>query len=242
MARRARIVMPGQAMHVIQRGNNRQATYYAEEDYRKYLDILFDYAEEHECHIHAYVLMTNHVHLLLTPQGEKSVSLLMQAVGRKYVRYINDVYRRTGTLWEGRYKSAIIDSDRYLLICSRYIELNPVRAGMVRGPGQYKWSSYRSNALGENEYEWLTPHSLYEALGITQNERQQAYRALFRSHIDKAALTLIRMNTQQCTAIGDNHFQEEIEKMLKRRIRKLSHGGDRKSKEFVGGVSSDLTP
>ena len=186
--------------------------------------------------------MTNHIHLLLTPQKENSVSLLMQSLGRKYVRYINGSYRRSGTLWEGRYKSAIIDSDRYLLTCSRYIELNPVRAGMVQGPRQYKWSSYRANALGRGEVEKLTLHPLYKALGRTTAERQQAYRALFRSHIDQEAMKQIRVNTQQCTVIGGSRFQEEIEKMLKRRVIKLSHGGDRKSKEFMDGVSSDLTP
>jgi len=242
MARHARIVIPGQAMHIVQRGNNRQATFYAEEDYWRYRDTLFEYAEECECQIHAYVLMTNHIHLLLTPQTEKSVSMMMQAVGRKYVRYINGSYRRTGTLWEGRYKSAVIDSDEYLLTCSRYIELNPVRAAMVKGPGQYKWSSYRANALGKGEIDKLAPHTLYKALGKTPTERQVAYRGLFRTHIDHDAVKLIRQNTQQCTVIGKTHFQEEIERMLKRRVMKNSHGGDRKSKEFMVGVSSDLTP
>ena len=239
MARYARIVVPGQAMHIIQRGNNRQATFYAEEDYRKYLDILFDYAGECECQIHAYVLLTNHVHLLLTPQTVNSVSLLMQAVGRKYVRYINGAYQRSGTLWEGRYKSAIIDTAKYLLTCSRYIELNPVRAGMVQGARQYKWSSYRANALGMGEMEYLTPHPLYKRLGETAEKRQAAYRALFSCQIEPESLNLIREGTQKCTLIGKDRFKKEVEKMLKRRVTKLTHGGDRKSKRFLKGFEID---
>jgi len=232
MARQARIVIPGQAMHVVQRGNNRQATFYADEDYRRYLDILFEYAEQHGCAIHTYVLMTNHIHLLLTPETEKSVSNMMQAIGRKYVRYVNGVYQRTGTLWEGRYKSAIIDSDHYLLTCSRYIELNPVRAGMVNGPDEYKWSSYFVNALGKDDKGTITPHVLYEELGSTKQQRQRRYRALFENAVDKDDLMLIRNNTQQCTVIGKNRFQDEIEMMLTRKIMKCTHGGDRKSIDF----------
>ena len=128
----------------------------------------------------------------------------MQSIGRKYVRYINRVYRRTGTLWEGRFKSAIIDSKQYFLTCRSYIELNPVRAGMVKGPGKYQCSSYRSNVMGVNGSEIMTPHPLYEALGGTAAERRRAYRAFFKCHIDKEALILIRNNTQQCTVIGKN--------------------------------------
>ena len=135
MARLPRIVIPGQALHLIQRGNNRQATFYADKDYRFYLECLQDASAHHGCAIHAYVLMTNHVHLLLTPRAERAASLLMQSVGRRYVRYVNHAYQRSGTLWEGRFKSTLIDSERYLLTCSRYIELNPVRAGMVDDQG-----------------------------------------------------------------------------------------------------------
>ena len=148
MARLQRIVVPGQALHIVQRGNNRQAVFFAEEDYLFYLDSLGRAAENTGCQIHAYVLMSNHVHLLVTPQSEEGPSRLMQSVGRSYVRYVNAAYRRSGTLWEGRFKSALIDSERYLLVCSRYIELNPVRARMVERPDDYRWSSYRANALG----------------------------------------------------------------------------------------------
>ena len=239
MARRARIVVPGQAMHIVQRGNNRQATFYAEEDYRRYLDILFDYAERTGCLIHAYVLMTNHVHLLLTPQEKVSVAELMQSIGRKYVRYINGAYRRTGTLWEGRYKSAMIDSEHYLLSCSRYIELNPVRAAMVKGPGQYKWSSYHHNALADCDVN-LIPHVLYEKLGKTLEERRRAYRGLFKTQLDDQAIKLIRDNTKRETVIGNKEFQQQIEMMLKRRVTKIEHGGDRKSKVFKEGSGQEI--
>jgi len=240
MARLPRIVVPGVAMHVIQRGNNRQATFFSEDDYYKYLEVLARAAVEYACEIHAYVLMTNHIHLLVTPLNEDSLSLMMQAIGRTYVRYINATYQRSGTLWEGRFKSALVESDQYLLICSRYIELNPVRAGMVKAPNQYKWSSNRSNALGKVD-PCLTQHDVYRRLGKSAALRQQAYKALFKNHLDTAALNLIRENTQQGSLIGDTRFQEEIEVMLKKRVKQFKHGGDRKSAEFEK-LSSVLTP
>ncbi len=240
MARLPRIVMPGYPLHVIQRGNNRQAVFYAEEDYLKYLETLRLSAEATNCYIHAYVLMTNHVHLLVTPAGKESLSLMMQSLGRQYVSYINRLYRRCGTLWEGRFKSALIDSERYLLSCSRYIELNPIRAEMVKGPGEYRWSSYWANGLGRKD-DLVKPHPLYEGLGNTKETRQKAYRDLFRSHIDADTLQLIRENTQKNTIIGDSRFQEEIQAMLERRVMKHGHGGDRKSQGFRES-SSVLTP
>lgn len=231
MARLPRIIVPGLPLHVIQRGNNRQATFFLEEDYRKYLDALEVASDEYECLVHAYVLMTNHIHLLLTPMTEKSVSLMMQAIGRKYVRYINGAYQRSGTLWEGRYKSALVETEQYLLTCSRYIELNPVRAGMVDAPGQYKWSSYCSNALGTDN-NCLTQHEVYMRLGKNDESRQQAYKSLFKNHLDTDALELIRDGTQKDTIIGDSRFQDEIKQVLQRRVRKHRHGGDRKSPEF----------
>ena len=138
MARLPRFVLPGHPQHVIQRGNNRQIIFCAESDYQFYLEKLLDAANEHACDIHAYVLMTNHVHLLVTPHEENSISKMMQSLGRYYVQYFNYMYKRTGTLWEGRYKASLIDSDRYLFSCMRYIELNPVRAkGMVEHPSEY---------------------------------------------------------------------------------------------------------
>ena len=240
MARLPRIVIPGQPLHVIQRGNNRQKTFFKVEDYQKYLDSLKQSAQEYDCDIHAYVLMTNHVHLLITPKQEESLSTMMQSIGRQYVRYFNRSYKRSGTLWEGRFKSALIDTERYLLTCSRYIELNPVRAGIVKEPEKYRWSSYAANALGYQD-TCVTPHPLYLRLGSTGEIRQQAYRALFDEHLDSDALRIIRENTQRNIVIGDSCFQSDIKEKLKRRVMKHGHGGDRKSKRFKT-VSSDLTP
>ncbi len=231
MARLPRLVIPGQALHLIQRGNNREPCFFADDDYRFYLDSLENAAQRYGCRLHAYVLMTNHVHLLLTPESVESPSVVLQSVGRRYVRYINQVYRRTGTLWEGRYKSALIDSDRYLLTCSRYIELNPVRARMVSQPGDYRWSSYRHNALGQTDM-LLTPHFLYINLDADVTQRCIAYRALFNTHIDPMELQAIRGATETGTVLGSNRFKENIETTLKRRIERLPHGGDRKSEVF----------
>lgn len=148
MARLPRFFLPGQPQHVILRGNNRTEIFCAEADYRFYLGKLRLACEKHGCDIHAYVLMTNHVHLLLTPQEEQSVGKALQMLGRYYVQFFNHRYQRTGTLWEGRYKATLIDTEAYLLTCMRYIELNPVRAGMVAHPSEYPWSSYGYNALG----------------------------------------------------------------------------------------------
>jgi len=151
MARKPRFNVIGVPQHVIQRGNNREPCFFAEEDYRYYVECLEESAKKFGCLIHGYVLMTNHVHLLVTPQVDYGVSQMMQSVGRKYVRYINYQYRRTGTLWEGRYKASLVDSENYLLTCMRYIELNPVRAGMIELPGEYRWSSYSTNGYGKED-------------------------------------------------------------------------------------------
>lgn len=148
MARHPRFCLPGYPQHVIQRGNNRDILFADDQDYRVYLEILGEASQRFGCAIHAYVCMTNHVHLLVTPIGESAISQTMQSLGRKYVQYFNHRYQRTGTLLEGRYKASLIDSDGYLLTCYRYIELNPVRAGMLEKPMRYSWSSHRYNAAG----------------------------------------------------------------------------------------------
>ncbi|MEK7207753.1 MAG: transposase [Pseudomonadota bacterium] len=237
MARLPRIVVPGQPLHIIQRGNNREPCFFADEDYRFYLDSLKDASSRYGCRVHAYVLMTNHVHLLLTPEAVESPSALLQSVGRRYVHYVNQVYRRTGTLWEGRFKSALIDSDRYLLTCSRYIELNPVRARMVEQPGDYRWSSYRHNALGQVD-ALLTSHFLYEGLDTDAMQRCAAYRSLFSVQADPVELQAIRTATETGTILGNDRFKENIEATLKRRIERLPHGGDRKSEVFRDQLKS----
>ena len=170
MARQPRFVLIGQPQHIIIRGNNRQSIFYAESDYELYLETLKKAAQKHDCEIHAYVLMTNHVHLLMTPHKPDGISKLIQMIGRYYVQYFNFTYERTGTLWEGRYKATLIDSEQYLLTCYRYIELNPVRAKMVGAPEEYPWSSYHANGLGKQN-ELISPHATYRALG--ENRAQQ---------------------------------------------------------------------
>ena len=212
MPRQTRYRLPGVPQHVVQRGNNRQVTFFDECDYRRYLDDLKMATEKYKCDVHAYVLMTNHVHLLMTPHHEDSISKVMQSVGRKYVRYINGAYKRTGTLWEGRYKASLIQTEMYLLRCYRYIELNPVRAGMTDSP-MYQWSSYGCNAFNK-ENDLIKPHKYYLALGKSGEERRWAYRELFSHHMDNTILHEIRESTDQCRVLGNERFRKEIEQAL----------------------------
>lgn len=191
MARQPRFTIPGVPQHVIQRGNNREPCFYSDDDYVRYLEDLHDAAVKNQAAIHAYVLMTNHVHLLVTPGLEHSITHMMQDLGRKYVRYINHTYQRTGTLWEGRYKASLVDSEAYLLTCMRYVEMNPVRAGMVEHPGEYRWSSYAGNAQGKKN-SLLQSHPLYHSLGKTDEECAYAYRELFRSQLNNEDVHDIR--------------------------------------------------
>jgi len=217
MARKPRFNLVGVPQHVIQRGNNREPCFYAVQDYRKYLECAEESTEKFDCLIHAYVLMTNHVHLLVTPQQDYGVSQMMQSIGRKYVRYINSVYKRTGTLWEGRYKASLVDSNHYLLTCMRYIELNPVRAAMTAVPGEYQWSSYQCNGYGKDGM-CITPHPLYTELGRTDEERTCAYRELFSTHLDYEQLHDVREALNQELVLGGSYFKEKIEAMTDRRV------------------------
>ena len=207
MPRRARITVAGVPHHVVQRGHNRQATFFADEDYLAYRHSLKEGAQRYHCAIHAYVLMTNHVHLLVTPANEDGLSRLMRYLGSRYVQYVNFVYRRRGTLWEGRFKSSLVQAEEYLLTCMRYIELNPVRANMVNDPAQYRWSSYRHNGLGQAD-ERITPHPLYVSLGKDEDSRLAEYRGLFRSELDEAALADIRVALAQGQPLGSERFSE----------------------------------
>jgi putative transposase len=229
MARLPRIYFPGCSYNIIQRGNNREPCFYAEQDYATYLGHLKDSAELSGVAIHAYVLMTNHVHMLVTPIGEGGVSRMMQSLGRKYVRYFNSAYQRTGTLWEGRFKSSVVDSERYLLAVYRYIELNPVRAGMVDHAGEYPWSSYQYNAVGRN-VSLINPHQEYLRLGKTDINRQHAYRSLFKGAMPDLDLNEIRESLQKEWVLGSERFRQKIERQLG--IKKITHGGDRKSLVF----------
>ena len=210
MARPKRLNLPFVPQHVVQRGNNRQNCFYSESDYRVYLKLLEKRCDDHKCHLHAYVLMTNHVHMLITPQVADGVSLLFRDLGRDYVRRINRKYGRTGTLWEGRFKSSLVDSDEYCLACYRYIELNPVRAGMVDHPGMYPWSSYSANTTMQRA-RLITPHETWLELGRTASERRAAYRRLFASELSSDQLRVIRRGAITGKRIGDMDLQEQID-------------------------------
>ena len=239
MPRLPRFILPGQPQHVIVRGNNREPIFYEEDDYRFYLEKLKQACDKHQCDLHAYVLMTNHVHLLLTPHKEQSIGKALQMVGRYYVQYFNYYYNRSGTLWEGRYKAALIDSVDYLLTCYRYIELNPVRAeGMADHPSEYPWSSYRFNALGQPD-SLLAPHKEYLSLGKTAEARQAAYRALFKTRIANKTLEEIRDCTNRAWVLGSDHFKERIADQLNRQAAPKARGGDRKSEAYRKKMGSD---
>lgn len=235
MARLPRYVMPGQPQHIIQRGNNRQIIFAADADYQFFRDALVDASRKHGLQIHAYVWMTNHIHLLATPQFENSISKVFQSVGRKYVQYFNNTYRRSGTLWEGRYRATVVDSEKYLLTLMRYIELNPVRAGMARYLGDYPWSSHGWNALGRTgpNGDWLQPHEEYLRLGLTCDGRRQAYRGLFETDIATADIARIRDSTHKGWALGDEKFQATTELLSKRRAASKGVGRPRKENNRV---------
>ena len=215
MSRRPRLVLPAVPLHIIQRGNNRSPCFACETDYRVYLSLLRQYAAETSCHIHAYVLMTNHVHLLLSTESTAGPSALMQRLGQHYVQYFNRRYQRTGTLWDGRFRSCLVESERYLLICQRYIELNPVRARMVRAPEQYPWSSYHANAIGADD-ALITQHLVYRGLGTQDDDRRTAYRHLFREALSDQLLSQIRHASNKNGPLGSAGFAQQTAAMLGR--------------------------
>ena len=234
MPRRPRVVLPDIPLHLIQRGNNRQVCFVADEDYRFYLDSLKAFAVKTGCWIHAYVLMTNHVHLLVSADRSESPGALMKALGQRYVQYFNRTYRRSGTLWEGRYRSCLTQAEDYLLACQRYIELNPVRAGMVAHPADYPWSSYRANAQGEED-ALVTPHEIYLGLGATEARRLAAYRELFRSELEPGLVEQIRQASNGNFALGSARFADEIAVVLGRRVTPGKSGRPRKQPEPQSG-------
>lgn len=219
------------SLHVIQRGNNRNATFRSAADYKRYRGILYEASQRAQCRVHAYVLMTNHAHLLITPEDSDGPSRMMQAIGSTYVFYVNCRVPRTGTLWEGRYRSSVIDSDRYFFACTRYIELNPVRAQMTDDPGRYLWSSYLRNAYGVHD-PLITPHFLYEALGTDAAGQQTAYRALFEDALTPEALAAIREAANSGDLLGDDDFRRKVEESVQRPVPRRLHGGDRRSDTF----------
>lgn len=230
MPRAPRITIPALPHHIIQRGNNRQAVFFDDEDYRFYLRCLRQAKDKCACQIYAYVLMTNHVHLLVEPARERDLGLFMQSVGRRYVRYINQRYGRSGTLWEGRFKSAVVSRDEYLIVCSRYIEWNPVRAGLVTHPRDYPWSSYHHRALGIGD-PLLDEDPWYAGLGSSPRERQQAYAAWLASGIRAKEWEQIRAATQRGRVIAKEEFQKQVEAKVGRRLVGESRGRPRKIRQ-----------
>lgn len=213
MPRRSRIVLPHVPMHVIQRGNNRSVCFVADEDYLFYLEHLEKIANKVGVVVHAYVLMTNHVHLLVTPESREGISSLMKRLGQRYVQYFNRMYKRSGTLWEWRFRSALVSEDAYFLGCQRYIELNPVRASMVDHPAEYRWSSYASNGQGQAS-SLIKAHALYMNLGRTDLERQAVYRELFRYQLDPGLVDEIRKATNGGVVLGSHRFADEVAILL----------------------------
>jgi REP-associated tyrosine transposase len=228
MARAPRITIPAYPHHIIQRGNNRQATFFADGDYNFFLACLRQAKIKCKCKIYAYVLMTNHFHLLVEPAEAGDLGRFIQSVGRRYVRYVNETYGRSGTLWEGRFKSATVSQDEYLIACSRYIELNPVRAGLVAHPKDYRWSSYRRRALGKSD-RWLDEDPWYAGLGITEIERQEKYRRWIDSQIDEGEWEQIRAATQRGRPIGREIFQKQVEAETGRRLVGETRGRPKKA-------------
>jgi putative transposase len=239
MPRRPRIHLPGLPLHIVQRGHNRDACFFTDEDYLAYKTWLGEALAATGCQLHAYVLMTNHVHLLLTPPSSDAVSRLMISLGRRYVQYINKTYRRTGTLWDSRYKSSLVQADAYLLLCQRYIELNPVRAAMVDDPAHYRWSSYRANGLGQTD-TLLTRHEVYAALGRDADERLANYRALFRPELEADTIGDIRLALDQGQPLGDSRFLDAIEKASGQRREAKPRGRPRRLEGSGVGAHEQL--
>ena len=210
MPRPRRLNIAGYPQHLVQRGNNRNRCFQDAVDFRLYLKLLSTACRRHSCDLHSFVLMTNHVHLLLTPRKPDGASMLFRDLGRDYVRKYNSRHGRSGTLWEGRSKSSLIDTDSYLLACYRYIELNPVRAGMVDDPASYEWSSFRVNALGQSN-DLITPHALWLTLGEDAAARRRAYIALFEDALTPETVNSIRSGLQMGLPTGSDAFKRFLE-------------------------------
>ena len=213
MPRKPRMYLPDVPAHIVQRGNNRDACFFSDDDYLYYLEVLGQGLRRYGVKLHAYCLMTNHVHLLMTPKDKVGISRVMQHLGRLYVLYINRTYRRSGTLWEGRHKASLVNAEEYLLTCYRYIELNPVAAGMVNTPEQYRWSSYSWHAWG-NKNIFIHDHALYQQLGSTIKDRQYAYRDLFKLQIPDEDIHKIKKSLDYNYPLGNDRFKQQIENAL----------------------------
>ena len=228
MARLPRYSITNQPQHIILQGGDGQIIFQQEQDYQYFHDCLEAAAYNYSLKVHAYVLMPDHVHVLATPGNKDSVSRVVQSIGRNYVQYFNECYGGIGTLWEGRYRATVVDPRHYLLTCSRYIELNPVRNQLVDKPQDYPWSSYAHNALAQTD-EMITAAGEYQKLGSTERECAREYKKLFRQKISAEQAQEITDATLKGWVLGDSKFAKKIEKLSGRRATQLPKGRPKKS-------------
>ncbi len=227
MPRPPRLNVAGIPQHVTQRGVNRQPCFFRDQHYRLYLQLLEGACSAHQCEVHAYVLMTNHVHLLITPSMPDGVSLVMRDIGRDYVRIVNKDIGRTGTMWEGRFRSSLVEDDAYSLACYRYIEMNPIRAGMVSHPEDYEWSSFAANALGRPD-PIVRPNPSYLALSQHAGCRAENYRRLFDTGLSSDQVSTIRHCLKKGVPTGGSAFVRNLEQSLSVTISNRAMGRPRK--------------
>lgn len=231
MARLPRLVLPNLPLHIMHRGNNRQKIFENKGDMSRILSDIAKSLIKADCQLHAYVIMTNHLHLLVTPKDKHQLAVFMQSMTNRYVRYFNSSRERTGTIWEGRFKSCLVDSDHYLFTLYKYIEMNPIKAGLVSDPKEYPWSSYHHNALGAVD-PLISEHPLYLDLAATKGERAAHYQSMM-SHVDLSEDNLnITEATIRGEALGDVNFKNWVSLQTGRPAKLTSHGGDRKSAEY----------
>jgi putative transposase len=230
MPRRSRIMLSGIPVHIVQRGNNRQQCFHRHEDQQFYLFHLARLLPRSKCALHAYCLMTNHVHLLVTPATPDGCARLMKDIGQLYTQYVNRTYGRSGSLWEGRFRSCLVQAEDYLLACYRYIELNPVRAGLCSHPRAFEWSSYRANADGVPN-PLVTPHAEYLRLGNGDQERMRTYRALFEAASHHARVDEIRIATNGNFALGGRAFTQAVSAAIGRRAERGTPGRPSRTRE-----------
>lgn len=228
MARLPRIVVPNESLHIMHRGNNRQAIFESEADMTRIKVDIKHSLSKSACSLHAYVIMPNHLHLLITPKDKAQLAVFMQSMANRYVRYFNAQHRRTGTIWEGRFKSCLVESEHYLLALYKYIEMNPIKAGMVKELADYEWSSYGHNALGRAD-SLISEHPLYEALGDNAQQRCNIYNKLFDELDIAKQESLITEATLRGEVYGGEGFHQKISQLISRATKLAAHGGDRKS-------------
>lgn len=231
MARLPRIVIPNHPLHIMHRGNNRQDIFESKKDMNRIKEDIAEGLTKTGCRLHAYVIMTNHLHLLITPTDKKQLSKFMQAMANRYVRYFNASRHRTGTIWEGRFKSCLIDSENYLFALYRYIEMNPVKANMVEKPDDYPSSSYRHHALGEKD-DLITEHQLYQDLGANSGQRAKSYKGIFAVQNSPEQDLQITEATMRGEVYGSREIHAKVGRLISRSTKLIAHGGDRKSKNY----------